>query len=185
MVTLSRRQTTRSALLVALAMLTVKPAFAQEDQSADDALKIMSADPRFSDWIQILQFSGLTRYAQSAEKFTAFIPTNAAFDKYPDILPELLRGRSRPFPDTDRAVEFVRSHVILDVHPLAEFSGKTATVTSMSGNPIMIDGSKAGVYSVTWTSVHGSTATADVVGPPIVASNAIIYPIDTVVLSSK
>lgn len=184
MLHISRREATKSALIGALSALTVASASAQQSQSSEDALTVMETDPRFSDWMQILKFSGLSQYAQSTPQFTAFIPTNAAFDKYPDLLTNLLAGRSRAFPETGRQVLFVRSHVILDFHPLSEFSGKTATVTSMAGNPISVDGTNPNLYTVTWSSVNGHTATAHISGSPIIASNAIIYPVDSVVLNT-
>jgi uncharacterized surface protein with fasciclin (FAS1) repeats len=184
MLNISRRDAVRSALAGTLTALSLKTAAAQMDQTADDALSIMESDPRFSDWVEILKFSGLSQYAQNTPRFTAFVPTNAAFEKYPDTLTSLLSGRSRSFPDTTRQVLFVRSHVILDLHPLSEFSGRTATVTSLAGNPIFVDGTKAPAYIVTWTSINSRTATAHLCGAPVVASNAIIYPVDNVVLST-
>lgn len=182
MIHFSRRQATQSFILGAFAALAVKPSNADSVSNTEDALTIMEADPRFSDWVQILRFSGLTQYAQGSDKFTAFIPTNQAFIRYPYVLQTLLMGRTRAFPDTTRPVQFVRSHIIQDFHPLSEFSGRMTTVTALSGCPIRIDGSKPGSYSVVWKSVAYNIGEAKVADTPIVASNAIIYPIDSVVL---
>ncbi len=178
----SRRQATQSLVLGTFAALTAKASQADTASSTKDALTIMEADPRFSDWIQILRFSGLTQYAQGSEKFTAFIPTNEAFVRYPYVLQTLLMGHTRAFPDTTRPVQFVRSHIIQDFHPLSEFTGRTTTVTALSGCPIRIDGSKPGTYSVVWKSIAYNIGEARVADAPIVTSNAIIYPIDNVVL---
>jgi uncharacterized surface protein with fasciclin (FAS1) repeats len=184
MFNISRRGVVQSALVGGLSVMTAKTAAAQYSQGTQNALTIMESDPRFSDWLQVLKFSGLVQYAQTTPKFTAFVPTNAAFDRYPDTLVDLLRGHNRAFPDTTRQVLFVRSHVILDIHPLSEFEGRTATVTSMAGSPISVDGRNSGVYTVTWASINGHTGTAHISGNPIIASNAVIYPVDSVVLSA-
>jgi uncharacterized surface protein with fasciclin (FAS1) repeats len=183
MLHISRRDTIRSALAGGLTALTLERAVAQSSQLAGNALAMMEADQKFSDWVQVLKFSGLSQYAESTPKFTAFVPTNAAFDKYPGTLESLLSGRSRSFPDTTRQVNFVRSHVILDLHPLSQFSGRKDAVTSMAGLPILIDGTNPGTYLVMWSSINGRTATARICGEPISASNAILYPVDNVVLS--
>jgi uncharacterized surface protein with fasciclin (FAS1) repeats len=80
-------------------------------------------------------------------------------------------------------VDFVRSHVLRDLHPLSEFNGKITQVTSLSGSPIEIDGTQSGNYLVKWTSVKEQFASAHFSGSPVIASNAIIYPFDDVVLS--
>jgi uncharacterized surface protein with fasciclin (FAS1) repeats len=150
--------------------------------SGTDAWTIISSDPQFSDATTLFKYAGLTQYVQN-DSFTAFIPTNAAFDKNPGILSVLMPGRNKAFPDTTLTVNFIRSHAILDMHPLSEFSGRTVTLTAISGNPITIDGSQPGTYVITWVSVKSKTATARVVDAPIVTANALIYPVDNVVLT--
>ena len=77
---------------------------------------------------------------------------------------------------------FVRSHVVLDIHPLSELAGKSATLTSIAGTPIMIDVPQPGVYDVTWVSINSQTASTRIVSAPMMASNAIICPFDDVTL---
>jgi hypothetical protein len=93
-----------------------------------------------------------------------------------------MTGHGRAFPDTTLAVNFIRSHAIVDIHPLSGFSGRTQTLTAISGNPLVIDGSRSGSYTVHWRSVQSKIATAHVIDTPLVATNALIYPVDTVVL---
>ena len=155
-------------------------------QQADkpNAWDILIADPRFSEAVSLFEYAGLVQYVQT-NHFTAFVPTNNAFNKNPDVLPSLLRQRNRAFPDTTLAVNFVRSHALQDLHPLSEFSGRSQTLTAISGSPLTIDGRSPGVYTVTWTSIGSKTGTARIGDNPIVASNALIYPVDTVVLTEK
>jgi uncharacterized surface protein with fasciclin (FAS1) repeats len=179
---LSRRNIFKVSAIGLLASLPVTRAFADENLLGETALAIMASDPRFSDWVQVLEFAGLTQYAINA-RFTAFVPTNAAFNKYPDVLDTLLKGRGRAFADSTVPVQFIRSHVVLDLHPLSEFAGKTETVTAVSGSAITVDGSKSRIYTVTWAGLNGAPASARIAETPILASNAIIYPVDNVVTS--
>jgi uncharacterized surface protein with fasciclin (FAS1) repeats len=177
---LSRRKIFKASAIGLLASLPAKLSFADENLSGETALAVMAADPRFSDWVQVLEFAGLTQYAINAQ-FTAFVPTNAAFAKYPNILDTLLKGRGRAFADSTVPVQFIRSHVVLDLHPLSEFAGKKATVTAVSGSPITVDGTQSGVYTVTWQGLNSTSALARISDTPILASNAIIYAVDNVV----
>jgi uncharacterized surface protein with fasciclin (FAS1) repeats len=156
---------------------------AQPAPAQGDAWSTLQADPNFSDVVMLIKYAGLGQYVET-DRFTAFFPTNKAFDANPGILESLLRERTRAFPDTTLTVIFIRSHAIYDLHPLSEFSGKTATLTSISGNPIEINGTRPDVYTVRWVSVQSQFATAHIVDAPIVTSNAIIYPVDTVVMTN-
>lgn len=179
---LSRRLALQTGISAAFGAAFCSRALAQNSMAAEDALSIMSADPKFSDWVQILRYTGLAQYAAGDEKFTAFIPTNNAFQKYPEVLNAVLRSRSRAFPDTTTQVEFVRSHVILDIHPLSETNGAPTTLTSIAGNPITISEPQSGIYDVSWVSINQWTATTRIATAPIVASNAIIYAFNDVTL---
>ena len=182
MLTVSRRQVFQATVLSGLAAACSKFSLA-EAQPEGDALSIMSSDPRFSDWVQVLRYAGLAQYAQSGPKFTSFVPTNDAFQKYPEILQDVLRPRNKAFPDTTLQVQFVRSHVILDEHPLSEFAGKKVQLTAISGNPIDIDATQPGVYVVSWSGIPGKIATTTITGNPIAATNGIIYPFNEITIS--
>ena len=152
--------------------------------SGPDAWTVIEGDPRFSDAVELFKYAGLVDYVRTTS-FTAFMPTNAAFAKVPDVLPALLKDRSRAFPETTLTVNFIRSHAVYDIHPLSEFSGKQATVRSIAGFPIEIDGMTPGDYTVSWTSIGGKVGTAQLQDHPIIASNALIYPVDSVILTSS
>ena len=182
---LSRRKVIQTSLLgAAIPTIILRSAFADDASINRNAWSVLQADPRFSDAAELFVFAGLVQYVQT-DNFTAFVPTNAAFDKNPSVLPSLLRGRSRAFPDTTRVVEFIRSHALYDKHPLAEFIGQKVTLTAISGSPIEIDGTRSGIYTVRWTSIQSKIATAQIVDTPIVTENALIYPVDTVVLANN
>jgi uncharacterized surface protein with fasciclin (FAS1) repeats len=179
---LSRRQVFQASLLGGVAAVVASAPYAKADTEGD-ALSVMMSQQRFSDWVQVLRYAGLAQYAQSTPRFTSFIPTNMAFQKYPNILADVLQPRSKAFPDTTLQVNFVRSHVILDLHPLSECAGKKVQLTAISGNPIEIDGTKPGIFVVSWSGINSIAATTTISEDPITATNGIIYPFDSVVLS--
>jgi len=92
------------------------------------------------------QYAGLAQYVQT-DRFAALVPTNAAFDENPEVLPGLMIERSKASPNTTLAVNFIRSHAIYDFHPISEFSGRTQTLTATSGCPIRVDGQQPGNYT--------------------------------------
>jgi uncharacterized surface protein with fasciclin (FAS1) repeats len=156
-------------------------ASAQTVSTNQDTWSVLVNDPNFSDVVALLKYAGLNQYVET-DRFTAFFPTNAAFDSHPGVLQGLLKERTRAFPDTTAAVTFMRSHAIYDMYPLSVFTGKNTTLTSISGNQIEIDGTHPGTYTVRWVSVNSQIAIAHVVDHPIITSNAIIYPVDNVML---
>jgi uncharacterized surface protein with fasciclin (FAS1) repeats len=106
MLILSRRQAIQTSLLGAISSLTLRTAFADDSSTSQNAWTVLQADPRFSDAVELFMFAGLVQYVQT-DRFTAFIPTNAAFDKNPSVLPSLLQeGHSKAFPVTTRVVDF-------------------------------------------------------------------------------
>jgi uncharacterized surface protein with fasciclin (FAS1) repeats len=177
-----RRMVLGTAVAAAM-LIPAGLARAQTATDTQDAWTVLNAHPEFSDAVALFKYTGLTQYVQS-DRFTAFIPTNAAFNKNPEVLPMLMKGKSRAFPDTAEAVRFVRAHAIYDLHPLSEFSGKTVSLTAISGNRLGISGTQQGIYTVTWESVNGKLAVAHVVDKPLVTANALIYPVDTVILTA-
>jgi uncharacterized surface protein with fasciclin (FAS1) repeats len=180
--TLAGRLSRRAVLLGGAAIVAMPALAVAQSAGTQNAWDMISNNPDFSDATRLFTYAGLEQYVQN-DRFTAFIPTNAAFAKNPTVLPGLLKEKSRAFPDTTLAVEFIRSHAIYDLHPLSDFKGKKAVLTAISGAPLTIDGTTPGTYVVTWVSVQSKIATAHITDNPIVTANALIYPVDTVVLA--
>jgi uncharacterized surface protein with fasciclin (FAS1) repeats len=153
-----------------------------QNRSYEDGFSVMASDPRFSTWVALLQQSGLAPYARGIEPYTVFAPTNRAFDKAPGGRAGLLPTSSEAFPDTTFLIGFVRAHVVGGLHPLQEFRGKKVTLKSLTGTPIEVDATNPQNIAVTWSSIEGEKAHGEIQGDPILASNADIYPIDTVML---
>ena len=182
-------ETTRRTLIAAaplglgLATLSLLPARRALAQVAPDGFTVMASDPRFRTWVSIVQASGLAPYARGATPYTVFAPTEAAFNRYPTMRQEFLPSGANSFPDTSNLIRLVRTHVMYGLHPKSELEGHRVTVRSVAGTPITVDGSNPQAIAVTWTSPGRGEGTAHLTAAPIQASNAIIYPIDDVILS--
>ena len=114
--------------------------------------------------------------------------SDAAFAGYPHLIQDLLGYQSMTgshndaaaFPDTSKIVALVRSHVVAGKHMPAECAGKSMSVTTLAGTPLVVDGTQTPAQ-VTWTSVVlGRPLTASLVSQPIVCSNAVIYILDRI-----
>ena len=154
-----------------------------------DAYTLFATDPRFTVWTQLIDVGGLQAAARAPNAYTVFAPTDEAFGKHPEVARMLLAfqspaARSRDvFPDTSRIVEIVRSHVIRGKHPLSEFQGRKETLTSVSGVQLNIDGTGPQVTVSRTDPVSGKTITLVVTDTPLLATNAIIYPVNDAMIS--
>ncbi|MBV8525620.1 MAG: fasciclin domain-containing protein [Acetobacteraceae bacterium] len=182
-----RRAVLASGISITLAGLVTRVAAqgapqGMQNRSYEDGFTVLASDRRFSTWVEILQMSGDAPYARGVVPYTMFAPTNAAINKRPDIREMLLPTASQAFPDTTGLLNLVREHVVTGLHPLDEFKGKKVTLRSVAGTPIEVDATNPQAIAVTWQSFEGQKAHATLEGPPILANNADIYPIDTIVL---
>lgn len=170
-----------SASALALAIGGV-PSNGVRAQAGDgrDAFSIVSADPRFRTFTSIVHRSGLEPSARGTQPFTVFMPTEAAFGRYPELRASLLGPASEAFPDTRALVAFVRAHVLLGLHPTPPLGERRERIMSRVGTPISIIDTTP--PTISWESAGGRTGTATLSEAPIIASNALIYPIDNPIL---
>lgn len=170
-----------SGSLVALAVASFLSNGARaQSGSGQDAFTATSSDPRFRTFTPIVRRSGLESSARSTQPFTIFVPTEAAFDRYPELRASLLGPASKAFPDTHALATFVRAHVLLGLYPTPPLGERSERVMSRVGTPIEITNAIPPIIS--WQSSGGRTGTATLSEAPIIASNALIYPIDNPIL---
>jgi uncharacterized surface protein with fasciclin (FAS1) repeats len=156
----------------------------------DDGLTVLTEDGRFTQWVALIHAGGMDRAAAGRRPYTTFAPTDSAFAPYAngimDLLGETGAKKDYPFPDIGRLVTVLRTHTLKGLHPWAEFAGKKTTVASLDGTPIEIDATVPGSATVAW-SFQGSTSqvVAKMIGDPLIASNAIIYPVDKLQMPSS
>ncbi len=129
----------------------------------------------------IVQKSGLEPSARGTQPFTVFMPTEVAFDRYPDLRASLLEPMmSEAFPDTHALVMFVRAHVLLGLHPTPPLGERRERIMSRVNSPIDVISTTP--PTISWSSASGRTGTATLSEAPIMASNALIYPTDNPIL---
>jgi len=146
-----------------------------------NALEAMQRDGRFGRWLDLIGRTGLQRYMTgeggAAVSFTLFAPTDTALAPYQNLLKDL--RLNTPFPDTFRVTQAIRSYAVSGLHPLAEFAGKTVRLHGFAGNPVQLDGrNPRSLQLVVLVGAKKSNNTID--GTPIVASNAIVYALESV-----
>jgi len=168
-----------SAIALAIGGISSGGARAQAGDGRD-AFSIAAADPRFRTFTSIVHRSGLEPSARGPQPFTVFMPTEAAFDRYPELRASLLGPASEAFPDTHALVMFVRAHVLLGLHPTPPLGGRREQVMTRVGTTIDIINTTP--PTISWDSSGGRTGTATLSEAPIIASNALIYPIDNPIL---
>ena len=185
----SRRLVFKAAAGAALAPVLgglARPAAAQSYMG--DAYSVMAADERFTTWVRLIDAGGLQQSARAPNPYTVFAITETGFAKFPQVVQDLLgyqqtsgtHNSADAFPDTSKIVRLVRSHVTRGKHLYSEVQGKKFSAKSVAGTPIIVDGTKQPV-TITWQSqATNSGLTAVVPDVPLVAINAVIYPIDDV-----
>jgi uncharacterized surface protein with fasciclin (FAS1) repeats len=161
----------------------------QREQTIGEALR---NDPRFSDYVDVVELAGLGHQLTDARDLTIFAPTNNAFESSDPSW----RVHATPGTASNGGAGSQRRQAILEqsglqgVHPVADFAGRLQDVRAIDGRIFHVDGRVAGVITITTGDTHslmGSkkttlrVATAEL--PPIVVKNGLIYPVDTILVS--
>ena len=134
-----------------------------------DIVATAEAAGTFKTLVAAVQAAGLVSTLQSPGPFTVFAPTDTAFAKLPS--PLVTELTSAPYK-TELAL-LLKYHVLSGATKAASLLGKTASVTSVEGAALSIDGT-SGKVVINGTS---TVTTADVA-----ASNGVVHIIDTVLL---
>jgi uncharacterized surface protein with fasciclin (FAS1) repeats len=153
--------------------------------------QILKSDPRFTDFIRVVDFAGLGHELDTAHGVTVFAPTNTAF--------ELAEPNWRATANPDTAIlsggwgqqrqHLIEQSVLSGIHPPSDFAGKMQDVRAINGSVFHVDGRGPGGISITTGPI--ATAMGDVARPPrvanaqlppIVARDGIIYPVDNILI---
>jgi len=176
---------------LALGLLSVSGCAATTPSGPPSVGQALRADPRFSDFVQIIDFAGLGHRLDTANNVTIFAPTNAAFDTSDPS------WRTRTSPqgtnnfDLGRQAreQAIRGTVLMGIHPPADFIGKVQDIDTLGGQVFHVNGMVQSSLTVTAGVADGSGMgfpaarahqTAQVGFPPITTASGLIYPIDTI-----
>ena len=165
---------------VAVAGLVAVP-LAQAQQGASGSIyNKLSEDPRFTTTMQMVYVTGAANRLMTAGDMTVFAATDAGWQttNYGGKLSSLSStGASSAFPDSMGILEVIRGFFVSGREPPASRS-EDVRFESRAGRPIELDKK---TMEVKWVDPEGQTKTAKVSGPPIHATNGVIYPVDAVV----
>ena len=120
-----------------------------------DAFTVMADDPNLSRFVSYIEDAGLADTLRNGGPFTVFAPTNAVLENV--ALPAIAGLIPKVFS----------YHIVPDRVASVAIAG-AGTLPTLEGNPIGIRD------SLTAPTING----ADLVGTPLLAANAVIYPIN-------
>ena len=154
-------------LILASAVTTARAQDSTDIESGEDIVALASSREDLSTLVSAIEAAGLAEALSGEGPFTFFAPTNEAFGRLPeDTLDELLKPEN-----ANRLSAILTYHVLLQEETAADIASMTEALT-MLGVPISI--------SAEGDAVMVNEAT--IVETDIVASNGIVYVIDTVLL---
>mgnify|MGYP005834287255 CR=1 FL=1 len=161
-------------LVLSMFLMTVTaPALAQmTDQKAGsqdkNIVQIASSADQFSTLTGAVKQADLAQTLSGKGPYTVFAPTNDAFDKLPEGTVDSL------MKDKDQLKSVLTYHVVSGNMTKQDLMDKDSVKT--------VQGESLPVKTTDGTLMIGN---AKVIGDPIMASNGIIYPIDTVLVPGK
>ncbi len=154
--------------------------------------KVLRGDPRFTDFIDVVDFAGLSHELADGRDMTVFAPTNAAFSHSdPNWRAWAMPQTAKDSPNSHAArQELVEAAAIRGIHPPSDFMGKVQDVQSIGGTVFHVDGRTPGVITISSGPVAadriGLAASPRVMAqlqtPPLQAADGLIYPANGIVV---
>ena len=161
-------------------------------KSVSEALK---ADPRFTDFNQVISVAGLAQELDDAGEITVFAPTNAAFAQSDPGWRASLAPHQRATGGSAiwRRQAWIEGAFITGSHPASEFAGKLQDVRSVDGTVFHVDGRVPGAVTVTTGAQRPAGIGFATVKPraahlqlqPIQTRNGLIYPVDAIIVADR
>lgn len=170
-------------------------AMAAPPSAMKSVAETLRADPRFTDFNQVVSFAGMSQELDDAGEITVFAPTNAAFAQSDpswrvNLAPE---QRATGGAAIWRRQALVEAAFIVGNHPASEFAGKLQDVRSVGGTMFHVDGRVPGAVTIT-TGVQRATGmgfaavkahVAHLQLSPIQTRNGLIYPVDAIIVADR
>lgn len=146
------------------AMLTLITLITSGSSWADDLLETAQRSGSFKTFLRAVRICGLTRELKTEGPFTAFLPTDDAFARLPDAQWQAL------LKNPEQLASMIRYHLTPGMVKVTEV--KPGTVDSLEGHALNLTSDNGMV------TVNGARVTES----DLMAENAIIHAIDTVLL---
>mgnify|MGYP005858478191 CR=1 FL=1 len=166
---MNRRAILKASAAIALAgTLSACAEMTSRASGQPDIVDIAASNDQFSTLVAAVQAADLVETLKGDGPFTVFAPTNAAFEKLPDgTVESLLKPGNK-----DQLVKILTYHVVPGAVTSDQLIGQRASVATVQGQEVHVDGTSGGV----------TVGNATVTQPDIMASNGVIHVIDTVLL---
>lgn len=185
----------RIFLLGACASLLPLPLLAQTAGpslvQATNVVDALAAGGKYDNFLELVSRGGAVDLLRGAGPFTILAPDNAAMQKMPNALREMLdpstggSGAQGQSPDHLRLQAFVNMHIIEGRYSLRELLGRVTQVKTRNGNQVEFNGTEGNViqakivgdsgFGVGGLNVLLTPVTLG--GPETICSNGILLPI--------
>lgn len=185
----------RQFLLGACATLLASPALAQlsppNPRQMTNVVDALAAAGGYDNFLELVSRAGAVDALRGAGPFTILSPGEAAMQKMPNALREMLdpstggTGVQRQDPDRVRLAAFVNMHIIEGRFTLSDMMGRVTQVRTRNGNQVEFNGTQGNVIIAKIVGDSGfgvgglniRVAPVTLGGPEIICSNGILLPI--------
>jgi uncharacterized surface protein with fasciclin (FAS1) repeats len=166
--------------------------------SMSDIANTLAGVPQFSRFLELAQRGGELVRMRGTQELTVFVPVNAALERNPGLLQDLLgmeSGNQAGSADQFRLGALLTHHMLAGVTTTQNLAGQVRDVPTLNGGLVRLDGRSApatiavakpsgGPSSNFGTGVGGQNLQppARIVMPDLMASNGIVHGIDNVLL---
>jgi uncharacterized surface protein with fasciclin (FAS1) repeats len=193
------RRTLLGASIGAAAGLLAAPAILRAQvASMGDITTVLASVSQFSRFLELAQRGGELDRLRGTQELTLFVPSNAAIERNPGLLMNLLGGTTgsqQGSVDEFRTTALLTHHMLAGVITTQSFSGQTRDVASLNGGLVQLNGMavpatvaivkpSGGAGSNFATGVGGQNLqpAAKIIMPDLMASNGVVHGIDNMLL---
>ena len=181
---------------VAAGGLAVPGRLRAQQQSLATIADVLAGDTRFSRFLDLLARASAVDILRQAGPITVFAPTDQAFAGAPaGILQDLLgttgSGQNQGDAERQRVLALINYHIVPGAFRQEEIAGADRRLRTLNGADLQVSGSAGNLrlqnpapgQQIAGFGAAGMQANpqpTQVSGPPVVASNGVIYPVNQI-----
>ena len=198
MTTFNRRTLLGATIGAAAGMLAAPAILRAQVASMGDITTVLASVPQFSRFLELAQRGGQLDRMRGTQDLTVFVPSNAAIDRLPGLIMNLLGGTTgsqQGSVDEFRTTALLTHHMLAGVITTQSFNGQQREVASINGGLVMLDGTAvpptiaivkasggAGSNFATGAGGQNLQPAAKIIMPDLMASNGVVHGIDNMLL---
>jgi uncharacterized surface protein with fasciclin (FAS1) repeats len=196
--TFNRRTLLGATIGAATGLLAAPAILRAQVASMGDITTVLASVPQFSRFLELAQRGGQLDRMRGTQDLTVFVPSNAAIDRLPGLMMNLLGGTTgsqQGSVDEFRTTALLTHHMLAGVVTTQSFNGQQREVASLNGGLVMLDGTavpptvaivkpSGGAGSNFGTGAGGQNLqpAAKIIMPDLMASNGVVHGIDNMLL---